>query len=192
MEQQTKEWFEIKKGKMSASHAQQIGNCGKGLETYVIQLVSDLFSNGEREELVNKDVERGNELEPIARGVYELETDSEVLEIGFVEYDEFCGCSPDGFIGEEGGIEIKCPNDFNYFKLLMDEKIDTKYLWQIQMSLLLTGRKWWDFIAYNPNFERSTFIRRIRPDFKMQADLQIGIREGSKIIRHYIQKYNSN
>lgn len=191
MEQQSEEWFSIKKGKMSASYAQQIGNCGKGLETYIMQIISDKFSTGEREDLISKDVERGNELEPIARGYYEMENGVEVMEVGFVEYNEYCGCSPDGLVGDDGGIEIKCPNDSNYFKILMTDQIDSKYMWQIQMNLLITGRKWWDFIAYNPNFKRLFYVKRVFPNMSMQSDLRSGISMGEDIMRKMISKYES-
>ena len=68
------EWFEIRVGKVTASHAQAIGNNGKGLDTYLLEVVSEMFSSSEKEHYSNEHTERGNELEPIARSMYELYT----------------------------------------------------------------------------------------------------------------------
>lgn len=73
IEQQSPEWFKIREGKMTASHAQAIGNAGKGLETYVYDLVAEEYSSAEKEHFTNEHTERGNELEEVARGIYELE-----------------------------------------------------------------------------------------------------------------------
>lgn len=175
-EQQSKEWFDCRKGKITASHAQAIGNCGKGLETYINELMSEYYSSGEKERFSNKHTDRGNELEPIARDIYEMETGNKVDEVGFCELNEFVGCSPDGFVGKEGGIEIKSLDDKAYFELLIEQNINTSYLWQIQMNLLITDRKWWDFVAYNPNYKKSIYIKRILPDKEKFEELEKGFK----------------
>jgi len=180
IEQGSPEWFEIRKGKLTASHAQAIGNCGKGLDTYIVEMMAEFYSSGEKEQFSNKHTERGEELEPIARDIYQLETGNDVVEVGFVEYNEFVGCSPDGLIGEDGGIEIKAIDDVGYFKYLLngESEIDTKYLWQVQMNLLITGRKWWDFVAYNPNYKKTMCIFRITPDKEKFEALKKGFKIG--------------
>lgn len=171
VEQQSHEWFEIRKGKMTASHATAIGNCGLGIDTYCKEVVRKEMSSNE-ENWSNKDTERGNELEPIARQIYELETGNEVQIVGFIKYDDFTGCSPDGLVNEDGGTEIKCPDDKGYFDYLLkdEDAIASDYIWQVQMNLLITDRKWWDLIIYNPNFKKSMLIFRILPD-KEKFDL---------------------
>lgn len=184
IQQQTPEWFAVRALKMTASHAQAIATNGKGLETYTDEVVSSYYSSAERELYSNADMDRGNELEPIARGVYELETGCEVEEVGFIEYDKYTGCSPDGLVGTDGGIEIKALSDIVYFRHLMNgpDEIDTKYIWQVQMNLLITGRAWWDFVAYNPNYQKSIFIHRIYPDKDAQEKLLKGLDVGKKQI----------
>lgn len=164
--QGTPEWHAIRKGKMTASHAQEIGNNGKGLETYIFQILAAEYSSGEVEFYSNKNMERGTELEDAARSMYELETGATVDQVGFILHNDFVGCSPDGLIGNDGGIEIKCHDDVSHFKMLVNgsKEIDSKYLWQIQMNLLITGRQWWDYVAYNPNFKQSLIITRVLPD----------------------------
>lgn len=188
--QGTPEWFEIRKGKMSASHAQAIGNIGKGLETYIYELMAESYSSAEKEQFSNEHIERGNELEATARGIYELENGIEVEQVGFVEYDEFVGCSPDGLVGEDGLIEIKCPNDTEYLKYLLfgKEQIDTKYVWQCQMQMLITERKWNDLIIYNPNFQKSMLVFRIEPDKEKFEALLKGFEIGKAKIKEIKEK----
>jgi len=185
IEQGSTEWFELRKGKMTASHAQEIGNNGKGLETYIVSLMAEKWSNGEKEQYTNKDIERGNELEDQARSIYAINSGLEISDVGFIEYSEFIGCSPDGLVEQCGMIEIKCPNDINYFKHLLDgiSAIDTKYIWQIQMNLLITDREWCDYIAYNPNFPKSTFIHRFFPDPEKFKKLLVGFEMGEEKIK---------
>lgn len=174
MEQRSDEWFAIKKGKASASRAQAIGNGGKGLENYVIEIMAEYYSIAERENYINEHMQRGIELEPIAKQVYELEHDCEVREIGFAEYNEYIGCSPDGLVGKDGMIEIKCPCDRIYLGILINEKIDSGYVWQCQMNMLILKRKWCDLIFYNPNFKKSMYIKRLKADKKTHEKLLKG------------------
>ncbi len=176
MSQRSDEWYEIRKGKITASNASAIATNGKGLETYAYEILAEKYSNNSEESFTSFDMKRGIELEEQARMTYELEHE-EVQQIGFVELDEFTGCSPDGLVGEDGGIEIKCPNDVNFFRLMVngESEIDKKYLWQVQMSLLITGRKWWDLVFYNINFEKSLLVFRIYPDTIAQSKLKSGI-----------------
>lgn len=187
------EWFKARDAKMTASHATAIGNNGKGLETYIMELMSDHFSSGEKEQFSNKHTERGIELEPLAKDIYEMETGNTIETVGFCEHDEFSGCSPDGLVGEDGGVEIKSIDDKGYFKLLIggEKEISSDYIWQIQMNLLITGRKWWDFMAYNPNYKKTSFIFRIYPDGKKQEQLIIGLAKGREMIKELIKKYES-
>lgn len=164
MPQKSKEWFEVKKGKLGASHAQCIQAQGKGLETYILELMSENYSSAERESYINSHMERGNELEEQARSIYELETGNEVSEVGFIEYDDYVGCSPDGLVGEDGLMEIKCPSDKVYFQYLLDGIVDKKYYYQMQMQMMITGRNWCDYVVYNPNYKKSIIIKRIEKD----------------------------
>lgn len=185
IEQGTSEWLELRKGKMTASHAQAIGNNGKGLDTYILDMMAESFSSGEYENYTNQHIDRGNELEEQARIIYELQTEQTVEQIGFVEYNEYSGCSPDGLIGKNGLIEIKCLSDKKHFRLILNgvKEIDSSYIWQMQMQMLVTGRKWVDFVAYNPNFEKSLVIHRIEADLEIHEKLKKGIDAGIEKIK---------
>lgn len=179
-EQRSPEWFKLHKERMTGSHATAIGNVGKGLETYCKKIVCESLSTKTEDGLKSKDCERGNELEPIARQIYSMKTGNKVIEVGFIEQDELIGVSPDGLIGEDGGLEIKCPDDEAYFEYLLDgrEAIASGYIWQVQMNLLVSGRKWWDVVIYNPNFKNSLQIYRIEPDKEKFEKLSNGFTVG--------------
>lgn len=190
MKQGTEEWFEARKGKLTASHAQAIGTNGKGLQTYCESVACELFSNS-TERFSNEHTDRGNELEPQARALYELETGQQVTEVGFIDCGA-CGCSPDGLVGENGGIEIKCLDDKNHFHVLITEKIPSAYEWQVQMNLFVTRRKWWDVVFFNPNFERDLYIIRVKPDGDKFEKLGKGIEAGANLIQELRKKYEKD
>ncbi len=187
LEQQSEEWFKIKELKLSSSEATAIGNNNKGLDSLARQLVREHLAG--RKNFTNNHLDRGNEYEPIARELYELETGRKIVKVGFIELDERVGCSTDGLIDEDGIAEIKSPDDPAYFDLLIDMKVDSGYMWQAQMEILVTKRKWVDLIYYNPNFSKNMVIFRIYPDPVMQEKLLIGIESGKKLIDKYLLLY---
>lgn len=190
MEQGTPEWFKVRELKLTASNAQAIGTNGKGLETLVTELMAEYLSSAPRENYTNKDMERGKELETVARSMYELQEGVVTQQVGFVEESEHVGASPDGFVNEDGMMEIKCPNDVGHYRIMRDgeKEIDTKYIWQSQMALLVTGRKWCDIVIYNPNFEKSMLIFRQTPDKVKHAALEAGIKAGVEMIKKQLKQ----
>jgi len=190
IEQGTPEWHELRKGKMTASHANTISVAGKGLETYVYEIVAGMLSSAEPENFVSKDMERGNELEAQARVMYELETGNKVEEVGFVEIDEYSGASPDGLIGDDGGLEIKCHNDKNHLLLMLTGKegIKKDYIMQMQMNMFASDRLWWIMCAYNPNFTNSLLIYKIERDEVIMEKLKLGLSKGRVMIQDILDK----
>ena len=183
------EWFELRKLKMTASHATEIIAAGKGLGTYTDVLVSEYYSNARPDRYTNKEMQRGIELEAEARTIYEFENDVEVKQIGFIEYNAHAGISPDGNIAlENWGIEIKAHNDKVYTQLAIHNKIDTKYLNQIQMQLFVTGWNWIDFVAYNPNYKKTMYTKRIVPNKEKFEKIALGLNAGEILLREKIQK----
>jgi len=191
-EQRSEEWYALRCGRMTASEAMTIAANGKGLETYVYGVMAEKYSQNREVGYIGKDMERGIELEDQARMTYEIENDP-VEKVGFIEEDEYTGCSPDGLVGDEGGTEIKCVNDANFFRILVDgyEAIEKKFIWQCQMSLLISKRKWWDLVIYNPNFEKNMLVFRIEPELAKQERLIVGIAKGKLLIDQLTQKYES-
>lgn len=189
MEQGTPEWFAKRKGRMSASHAGAIANDGAGLNTYVVEKAAERLSIGEQEHFSNEHTRRGNELEPVAKALYENLKDVEVREIGFAEYNDYVGCSPDGMVGDDGLIEIKCPADKGYLYALLGAKIKSEYVWQMQMQMLIMDRDWCDFVQFNPNFtERPILIARVMADKVKQETLLKGFASGERQIKNIIER----
>ena len=182
-EQRTDEWYAIRKGKMTASNAETIIANGKGLETYIYNLMAEYYSSAEKENYINADMQRGIDLEPEARLEFEFYTDLDVQEVGFIEYNEFIGVSPDGLVGDDGLIEIKCPNDSIYFKLLLSNNIKPEYIAQMQMQMYVTNRQYCYFVSYNPNFEKSLYIKKINRDEEMIEKLKKGLERGTELIK---------
>jgi len=184
--QYSPEWWAIREKKITASHAQAIGTNGKGLVTYVRKLMSEYFSTAELETYSNKNMATGLELESDAAVTYSWEYTQPLQEVGFVVYNDFVGCSPDRFVGDNGLAEIKCPTDKVYFDLLLDGKIESKYVWQMQMQMLICERDWCDYVVYNPNFDQSLFVKRTFPDSKKVTALKEGFAAGEKLIKEIV------
>jgi len=190
IEQGTQEWFDLRKGKLTASNATAIGAAGAGLKTYCKEIVLELIGI-EKEQYTNSDIERGNQLESVARSAYEFQTGLTVDEVGFITNDKYpnSGMSPDGLIESNGGCEIKARNNSKHFGLILGETKEIP-INQIQMSLLISERKWWDFISFNPNFSKPLFVKRIYPDLVYFEKLKKGIIEGNKLIEQMFKAYN--
>jgi len=187
-EQGSEEWFKVRLGKLTASNAQAIASNGAGLDTLIFEKVAELMTGKMKESYTNIDIERGNELEKMARNSYELETGIIVKQVGFIELNEFVGCSPDGLIAEDGLQEIKCKNDSNFARFLYDRKIDTEHVWQMQMQLFVTGRQYVDYVLYNPNFPKPIIITKVMRDEVSISKLNVGIMTGVAKIKSILEK----
>jgi len=201
VEQGSEEWFELRlKYPLTASEAQAIGNQGKGLETLCWEKMAQKYSSADKEQYSNKDLERGKELEPQAISLYELETGNKVETVGFVTNEEILkvgGASFGGLVNEDGLIEVKAFADTKHFKAVIDFKktgkfeIESQYIWQMQMQMLFTGRKWCDFVAYNPNYKQSLLIQGVVADEEKQKDIIEGLKKGEIIINEIIKNENN-
>jgi putative phage-type endonuclease len=192
MEQGSEAWFEIRKLKMTASNATAIGANGAGLKTYITALVAEYLSSAKPERYTNEHIERGNELEAEARIVYELETSNKVQQVGFITSNDYVGCSPDGLVGDDGLVEIKCKSDVKHLQQLIEgEKgVESAYRNQMQMQMLVTGRKWCDYVCYNPNFKKCIYIHRFKVDDKYQEKLKEGLVAGELMIKEMLEVYS--
>lgn len=191
IEQSSEEWFEFRKGKLTGSNATAIGANGAGLKTYCKKVAAELCGK-ERSQFTNSEIERGNELEPYGVATYELTTGYDVDIVGCVTNSKYYNVliSPDGLVGDDGGIEIKARNDDKHFSLIMGDEKKIPFN-QIQMCLLVTEREWWDFVSINTNFSKPIFIKRIFPDEKYFKKLLDGFDSGNKLINEYLEKYNN-
>ncbi len=187
-DQKTEEWQKIRLGKFGGTDAQAVATAGKGLETLCYQKVGEILTQRPaKEPYTNGDLERGNELEPIARQAYELQTGSKVIEVGYILKNEFVGVSPDGLVGDDGMIEIKCPSDAVFVRYLFNREIDPKYQWQMQHELLVAERKWVDFVVFNDNLNRLDITRVERDEFKIEK-IRVGLEQGEAKIKQILER----
>lgn len=115
-------------------------------------------------------MKRGHEVEEEACDAYAFLCDAETVSVGFCKTDcERYGCSPDRLVGDDGGLEVKCPSPGVHVGYLLDNKIPTTYRLQVIGSLLVTGREYWDFISYHPDME-PLIIRTWRKDVEDELE----------------------
>ena len=150
------EWYSLRTGLPTASCLCKIvtskGEPSKQAKKYMYQLAGERLLGFSPKGYQNDDMLRGSELEAEARETYEFITDAEVKQTGFCFKDEqkLYGCSCDGLIGDEGGLEIKCPSLSVGVEYLDKGKLPVAYVQQVQGCMLVTGRSWWDFLSYYP------------------------------------------
>lgn len=138
-----------------------------GRRNYRAKLVVERLTGKPVKGFVTKAMEQGTEREPLARIAYEAETGLSVSQVGLCRHDTLeCGASPDGLIGDKGGLEIKCPELATHLEYLRLTGVPVEYFWQVQGALWITGREWWDFASFNPDFpERLQLsVRRVLRD----------------------------
>ena len=173
--QGTPEWFEAKNGKFSASKFWMLTKKGKGKPfgdtaiSYIFEVIAEINTNGlSREELYSKAIEWGKLYEPEAKRVYSEFKGVQIIDCGFIEGTNNTGASPDGLIGEDGLIETKCPNSSTHLRhLLLNSAADLleyneKYYYQIMCQMWVTGRKWCDFVSYDPRATERTCLSILR------------------------------
>ena len=118
--------------------------------SYINQLVAELLTGEPTKVYENEWMQRGTELEPKAREYYELATGHTVEEVGFCKHDKYeCGVSPDGLVGLDGGLEIKCPAPATHVAYLRSGDLPAKYKQQVMGCMWITEREWWDFVSYH-------------------------------------------
>jgi len=169
VEQRSDEWQKLRCGVATASCFDRIitpatGKPSASAVAYRRELLAEWLTGQPVSIKESGWMQRGTEMEPEARAFYEFEADAEVTETGFVFLDErrLIGCSPDGLVGDDGLVEIKCPAPHTHVGYLIDAKLPTAYIPQVQGALWVTGRRWCDFISYHPEME--PLIVRVKRD----------------------------
>ena len=169
VKQGSEAWHSLRAGKPTSSvFSKLITSAGvesKQIEEYAIDLAIELL-NGEaiQDFTGNKHTRRGHEYEPEACADYEMSNQVAVDHVGFITDSlQRYGCSPDGLVGKDGGLEIKCKSDKEHYKMLKKYDIDgatpASHIAQPQGCMFVTKRKWWDLHLYHPKM-RSVTIRQ--------------------------------
>lgn len=173
-EQRTEEWFAKRAGKFTGSRFAALMAKGRGGQpsatraNLLVQLAVERITGQCAEGYSNAAMRRGTELEPEALLAYEMHTGQIVTPIDFVDHPRIpmVGVSPDGLVGGDGLVEIKCPDAMarHYGALLSGDHAD-EYRWQIQGQLWVTGRAWCDAVSFDPRFPagKQLAITRVLP-----------------------------
>jgi YqaJ-like viral recombinase domain len=175
------EWFALRAGKVTAS---RIGDLmrrtqkgwGADRKHYLAKLVAERITGKPMAQRTVLSLERRLEVEPEARSAYEFYSDNTVTEVGFIPHPRIpdCGASPDGLIGDAGGLEIKCCDTPAHIEMLTTGAIDPDYVLQCQFGMSCTERQWWDFASYDPLMpeDLKLFVRRIHRDEERIANME--------------------
>lgn len=204
MEQRSQEWFEARLGKVTASRvADIVGKTKSGYKAsranYMAQLVCERLTGRQGESYQNAAMVWGTEQEPAARGAYEARAGLLVQEVGFVSHPtiQYAGASPDGLIGEDGLVEIKCPNTATHIETMLEGVAPSHYNLQMQWQMACTERKWCDFVSYDPRMPENMqlFIYRVYHDAEAIAELEREVEkflaELDKKVRDLTQLYGA-
>jgi putative phage-type endonuclease len=183
-EQRTAEWFAARLGKVTASRVADLMATTKSgyaasRDNLMAQLVVERLTGQAQESYSNASMQWGTEQEPFARAAYEIATGQMVEECGFVPHPmiENAGASPDGLVGDDGLVEIKCPNTATMIETLLTQKVPSKYITQMQMQMACTGRQWCDFVSFDPRLpaKAQLWVKRVPrdPEFILKMEVEI-------------------
>jgi len=190
-------WFAARLGKVTASRvADVIAKTKTGYSTsrdnYMAQLICERLTGQKGESFSNSAMQWGTDTEPKAREAYMAARFEIVTEVGFVNHQtiEDAGASPDGFVGDLGLIEIKCPNTATHIDTLLSQTVPSKYNTQMQWQMICTGRHWCDFVSFDPRLpaELQLFIKRVEYDPVFGAMLEKEVISFLKELNNKIEK----
>ena len=174
-EQRTPEWHALRIGRVTGTRFKDmVGGKPPTFELLCKKIAAERLTGQSSDQpfRITPAMERGVELEGEARAAFEIETLQRVSEVGFVEMDDMFGVSPDGLIGDNVGLELKCPLPSTHLGYLMAQGDSWRsYKWQVQGSLWVTGAVQWYFVSYCPAFaeDKRLLIEVVEPDMKYQA-----------------------
>ena len=200
-EQRTEQWYQDRSGRFTGSRFKDLlakGRDDKPLKAYhdlIIQLVGERLTGRYQESGMDSYALRhGREVEPYARQAYELETGAMVVQAAFIQHPtyKFVGASPDGLIGVDGGIEIKCPKDWDIHLARFENGMEDEHMPQVQGGMWVTGRKWWDFVSYDPRVnEHLRFYRqRVWRDDRYIAELDCAVMLAEHEVRERLKNFS--
>lgn len=169
-EQGSPQWFECRHGIPTASRFSDVLAKGEGKmrRRYMMDLAAEIISGRITESFTNAHMERGHEQEAEARQMYALLTDEEPRQVGFIR-NGAKGCSPDSLLGTDGGLEIKTALGAIQIERLLKGTLPPEHRAQVQGSMWITERPWWDFTSYSPGLP--LLVVRVERDDDYIADL---------------------
>lgn len=175
-------WYQLRLGKVTASELSNLVapkfeiRTGEMPKSYLYQKLAEKLSGSPAEGFSTFATEQGQMLEDEARKMIAFEVGIKLRNVGFVTTDDDrAGCSPDALIGDDGGLEIKCPQPKNHMRYLVEGVLPADYAAQVHGSMYVTGRKYWMFASYSRKLP--PFILRIERDEAICAKIELAIAE---------------
>ena len=206
MEQRSEEWFEARRGKVTASRIWDMlktirnGSWAASRRNYAAQLVTERLTGKTHDRFYsNEHMEWGKDQEPAARDAYVKHTGFKIEEVGMIDHPRIAhaGASPDGLVGKDGLIEIKCLLPANHLELLLNEEINEQYYYQMLWQMACTGRSWCDFVSYDPSQPENMqlFIKRLERDEKeirhLENEVELFLNEVADTVEKLQKKFGS-
>lgn len=186
MIQGSAEWHEARLGKVTASRVADVvartkSGWGASRKNYMAELVAERLTGAHADGYTNAAMQWGTDMEPQARIAYEFYRDATVEQVAFVPHPRIAasGASPDGLVGADGLVEIKCPSTATHIETLLGGSIADKYFIQMQWQMACTGRQWADFASFDPRLPESMslFVKRVPRDDVLIAVLEKDVSE---------------
>lgn len=191
-EQNSPEWFEARRGIPTASEFQCLlakSAERKGRKTYLYDLAGELLGAPLTASYSNGHMERGKDWEDEARNWYAFATDADLTQVGFVRDDELgAGCSPDSLIGDDGGLEIKTRLPRLQLELIESGELPNENKAQVQGSMWVTGRQWWDYVSYSKGIK--PFRVRVLRDEPYIEKLATEVAAFNAELRQLVEKHS--
>lgn len=192
LEQGSDAWLQARCGVITASNFSAVISKGATRKTYLMKMAAERITGEVGENFTNKAMEWGTAHEPQARANYELETFNDVEEVGFIVANDWVGVSPDGLIGDNGLLEIKCPNTNTHIETVLSNKMPAKHKPQVQGQLLVSKREWCDFVSYDPRVpNHKLFITRVSRDEKYIKELELAIDQFTNELQEIFYKFSN-
>jgi putative phage-type endonuclease len=199
IEQGSEAWKLLKVGKVSASRmADLLAKTKSGPSAsrakYMAQLLCERMTGQPTEFFTTAAMQRGTEIEPIARAAYEAENFVSVEQVAWVEHPTIpmAGCSPDGLVGEHGLVEIKCKEIHNHLDSILNDRIDPDHQAQMMWQICVTGRQWCDYVCFDDRAPEGLqlFVKRLHRDEEKIKQMEDEVRTFLKDLESMIQKLN--
>ena len=200
-EQRTDEWFAERLGKVTASNLHKVlskTKTGYGAErgNYLTQLVLERITGQKAESYTNASMQWGIEQEPFARAAYEAARGVMVDEVGFIQHPsiEASGASPDGLVGDDGLVEIKCPDSKTMLEVWLSKSpVEGKYNAQMQWQMACADRSWCDYVVYDPRMpaKAQLFVVRVNRDDEFIANAETEVRKFLAEVAEKVQALKS-
>lgn len=193
-DQGSEEWFAARMGIPTASMFSTVmakgrdGGTSATRKTYMLKLAGEILTGEPMDSFSNHHTERGHALEPDARNLYAFMHDVDPQVVGFIRNGQK-GCSPDSLVGKNGGLEIKSCLPHIQVERLLADRLPPEYVGQVQGSIWVAEREWWDFTSYCPGLP--LFVTRAYRDEEYIAKLAAAVDEFNDELAETVERIRS-